>query len=94
MTTLHIEHGISDFLSWKASFDRFAEMRKEQRVRSFEISQPVDNPSYVIVRLELDSVDDAKALLVRVRQIWAGGVPVVRGEPRVTITENKVHETL
>lgn len=91
MTILHIEHPISDFTSWKASFDRYASLRQEFRVRAFEIHQPVDDPAYVMVRVELDSLPDANALVARLRDLWADreATPGLRGAPRVAILERK-----
>ena len=91
MTTLHIEHPISDFSTWKASFDRFASLRHEYRVRSYEIFQPIDDPAYVMIQLELDSIDDANALLGRLRELWANreATPSLRGTPRVTLLDCK-----
>ena len=96
MTTLHIEHDISDFTAWKASFERYSFLRKEHRVRSYEVHQPIDNPSHVMIRLELDSVEDASALVARLREIWASreATPALRSEPRVSIMERKASETL
>jgi len=96
MTTLHIEHAISDFTAWKASFDRYSGLRAEARVRSFEISQPDDDPLYVMVRLELDNAEDARALLEKVRELWANreATPAFRGSPRVSILTSKERRQL
>jgi hypothetical protein len=52
MTTLHIEHPVTDFGAWKAAFDRFAEAREKSGVRSHRILRPVDNtrPGYSLNR--------------------------------------------
>jgi hypothetical protein len=91
MTILHVEHPISEFTAWKSSFDRYASLRQECRVRSYEIHQKVDDPTYVMIRLELDSVADANALVVRLRDIWGNreATPALRGTPQVTILERK-----
>jgi len=96
MTTLQIEHDISDFTAWKASFDRYGGLRKEQRVRSYEIHQPVDNPTHVMIRLEFDSVEDAQAMIARMRGLWASreATPALRGEVSVSILQRKAVETL
>jgi hypothetical protein len=91
MTTLHIEHPITEFATWKASFDRYEGLRREFRVRTYEVHQMVDDPAYVMIRLELDSVEDANLLLSRLRDLWAnrGATPSLRGTPRVAILECK-----
>src|SRR5262249_50170424 len=49
VATLHIEHGITDFSTWKANFDRFAVKRSEAGVTAHRIYQPHDNAAYVII---------------------------------------------
>jgi len=89
MTTVHIEHPISDFATWKAAFDRAAPIRAEHHVRAFEIFRPVDDPAYVVIRLELDNADHAQAFLARLRQLWANrdATPALRGTPQVRILD-------
>jgi len=89
MTTVHIEHPISDFATWKAAFDRAASIRAEYRVRAFEVFRPVDDPAYVVVRLELDNTDDANAFIGRLRQLWTNrdATPALRGTPQVRVLD-------
>lgn len=49
----------------------------------------MDDPAYVIIRLELDSTDDANAFLGRLRQLWTdrGATPALRGTPQVRILD-------
>lgn len=54
MTTLRIEHAISDFQVWKTAFDSFAEARANAGVRSFAIRQPVNDPQYLMLDLEFE----------------------------------------
>lgn len=91
MTTVHIEHPISDFTTWRAAFERAEPLRTQSRVRSFEIHQPIDDPGYVTIRLELDNVTDARAFLDRLRQLWGNpdAAPALRGTPQVRILERK-----
>ena len=44
MTTLRIEHAISDYPTWKRAFDRFADVRQRASVRGFAIRRPIDDP--------------------------------------------------
>ena len=89
MTTVHIEHPISDFATWKAAFDRAAPFRSEHRVRAFEIFRPVDDPAYVVVRIELDNTADARAFIARLQELWGNreATPALRGTPLVRILE-------
>lgn len=70
MILLHIEHTVSNFDNWKASFDNYAGLRQESGVRRYRISRPVDNPSFAVIDLEFDSVAEAEALLAAVQQVW------------------------
>jgi hypothetical protein len=59
MSTLHIEHPISDFAVWKAAFDRFASVRIQSGVRSHRIQRPVSDPRYVVLDLDFDGPAEA-----------------------------------
>jgi hypothetical protein len=91
MSTLHIEHPISDFVSWKAAFDRAAPLREKGHVRAYDIHQPVDDPAYVIVRLEFDNEANARAFLAMLEQLWKNpeAAPALRGVPRARILERR-----
>ena len=91
MSTLHIEHSISDFVSWKAAFDRAAPLRAKGQVRAYDIHQPVGDPSYVMVRLEFDEESAAHAFLTTLEQLWKNpdATPALRGTPRARILERR-----
>ena len=91
MSTLHIEHPISDFATWKAAFDRAAPLRAKGNVRAYEIHQPVGDPAYVMVRLEFDDEDAARAFLGILEQLWKNpeAAPALRGVPRARILERR-----
>lgn len=88
MTTLHIEHAISDFDAWRAAFDRFADVRIQSGVRAERIQQPVDDAHYVVIDLDFDDVDDARRLLGFLQmKVWASGAssPALVGTPHTRI---------
>jgi hypothetical protein len=91
MSTLHIEHPISAFETWKAAFDRAAPLRAKGNVRSYEIHQPVDDPAYVMVRLEFDDEDSARAFLTALEELWKNrdATPALRGVPRARILQRR-----
>jgi hypothetical protein len=60
MTTLRIEHAITDYQLWKKAFDGFAEARAQAGVRSIAIRLPVDDPQYLMLDLEFDSPEPAQ----------------------------------
>jgi hypothetical protein len=63
MPTLHIEHAISDLGTWQAAFGRFAGIRQQSGVRSERVQQPVDDPRYVVIDLDFDTVGEAAEFL-------------------------------
>ena len=52
MTTLHIEHRITDHVTWKRAFDGFAGMRAAAGIRSHLIRRPIDDPRYFLIELD------------------------------------------
>lgn len=91
MVTLRIEHPISDFAVWKAAFDRDPANRKASGVRQYAISQPVDDPRYVLIDLEFETVVQAEGLRSAMQRVWASGAaaPALAGEPRTQILESR-----
>ena len=45
MTTLHIEHPITDFELWQTAFARFASARAQSGVRAQRVHRPLDDPA-------------------------------------------------
>ena len=95
MTTLRIEHPVTDFTVWRQAFDRFAGTRTTAGVRGHVIRRPVDDPRYVLVDLEFDSAGEAEAFLELLRtRVWSmpANSPALAGDPvtRVLATE-EVH---
>jgi hypothetical protein len=90
MTTLHIEHAIRDFDSWKAAFDRDPIRRERSGVRSHRIFRPVDDPNYVMLDLDFDSLAQAESCLAALRRdVWrsAEAAPALIGTPQTRIVE-------
>jgi hypothetical protein len=88
MTTLHIEHAITDYATWKGAFDRFAEARLRAGVRGHRIRRPVDDPAYLYIDLDFATEDQAAAFLGFLRtQVWAspGSAPALVGAPQTRI---------
>lgn len=90
MTTLHIEHPITDFETWSAAFARFEGARRQAGVRSQRVQQPVDDPNYVVIDLDFDSAGHATAFLQFLRtSVWAvpANAPGLAGVPETMILE-------
>jgi hypothetical protein len=90
VATLHIEHPITDFETWNEAFDRFAEARRRAGVRAHRVQRPVDDPLYVVIDLDFDTVDSAESFLGFLKaNIWSNpaNAPALAGEPITRILE-------
>jgi len=86
---LRIEHQISDYDTWKAAFDRDPANRKRSGVQRYTIHRPVNDPQYVMVDLDFDTVADAEAMLTKLQEVWQSGAaaPALAGSPQSRIIE-------
>ena len=90
MTTLRIEHSVSDFPTWKAAFDRFAAGRTQAGVRRYRIFRPVDDPTYVMLADDFDRGSEAEAFLAVLRRdVWGStqASPALVGAPQARIID-------
>ena len=88
MTTLHIEHPVTDFPTWRAAFDRFGPARADAGVRQFRIQRPLDDDHRVLVELDFDEAAGAAAFLGFLRDVvWAvpENSPALAGTPETRI---------
>jgi len=95
MTTLQLEHKISDFGLWKAAFDRDPLDRAGSGVRGYRIHRPLDDPAYVVVDLEFDGLAAAEAFRGLLERLWQSreAAPALAGRPQVRIVETVEIET-
>jgi len=90
MATLHIQHAITDFETWTAAFNGFAEARRNAGVQAQRIQRPVDNEKYVVIDLEFESPELAQAFLGFLRNtVWASSTnsPGLAGAPEALVLE-------
>jgi hypothetical protein len=90
MTTLHIEHPISDLPTWTAAFDRFAEARRRGGVCGERVQQPVDDDRYVLVDLDFPTREQARGFLHFLETtVWTSpdSSPALAGTPRTRLLE-------
>jgi hypothetical protein len=90
MTTLRIEHEISDYKTWKTAFDSFTAARAQAGVDSVAIRQPVDDARYVMLDLEFDTAGRADEFARFLKQhVWSSPAssPGLVGEPRTRILD-------
>ena len=89
MITLHIEHPIRDFDTWKVAFDRDPAGRERSGVRRYRVLRPIDDPNYVMIDLDFDSASEAESFLATMREVWrsTAAAPALAGSPQVRIVE-------
>lgn len=90
MTTLHIEHEIVDFETWRTAFDRFAEVRRGAGVRGQRVQRPVGDPHFVVIDLDFDTAAQARSFLDFLEStVWASAAnaPALIGTPQTRILE-------
>jgi hypothetical protein len=95
MTTLHIEHAVTDYDSWKAAFDRFADVRRRSGVRHHRVQSPVDEPAFLSIDLEFDDAGAAARFLDFLRtRAWASreSAPALIGAPTTRILQTLAAE--
>jgi hypothetical protein len=88
MATLHIEHAVTDFGTWKAAFDRFASRRSEAGVIAHRIYQPYDDAAYVVLQLDFPSIEQAEAFRQFLEiTVWTtrANSPGLTGVPRARV---------
>jgi hypothetical protein len=91
MTTLHIEHPISDYPTWRAAFDAFEPARTAAGVTAHRIQRPVDDPNYLVIDLEFESADRAGAFRQFLEtNVWSSpnASPALAGKPRTLILDD------
>jgi len=87
MTVLRIEHPVPDFTAWKKAFDSDPVGRQRSGVRHYRIMRPADDPHYVLVDLEFDTIGEAESLLAAMREVWDRVDGAVMTDPRARIVE-------
>ena len=70
MFILQIEHPVMDYDAWKKAFDSDPLGRQKSGVRRYRVIRPADNPRYVIVDLEFDTMPQAEAMRTALRRLW------------------------
>lgn len=87
MYTLHIEHPVTDFTTWRHAIARFADARTSAGVLAHTVRQPVDDAGYVLIDLDFATAEQPEAFLGFLRaRVWSnpdnspalGGAPIVR----------------
>ncbi|MET7398045.1 hypothetical protein ABZS66_31595 [Dactylosporangium sp. NPDC005572] len=88
MTTLRIEHAITDYATWRTAFDSFAEARTRAGVQRYRVLRPVDDDRYICVDLDFATAEAAEAFRTFLRTtVWSdpGRAPALAGTPTARI---------
>ena len=85
MHILRIEHAVSDFDTWKHTFDSDPVGREESGVRAYRVLRAADDPNYALIDLDFDDQGAAEQFLAKLRELW-GRVDVMR-DPTARIVE-------
>jgi hypothetical protein len=88
MPILRIEHSVPDFNGWKQAFDSDPADRKGSGVRRYQVLRSVEDPNYVMIDLEFDSLDEAEGLLTKMRRVWSGDGQKVMRNPQARIVDS------
>ncbi len=88
MSTLHIEHPITDYATWRRAFDNFAAARQSGGVTAYRVQQPIDDPRYIVVDLDFNTAEQARGFLDFLQgTVWAtpANSPGLAGSPQARI---------
>jgi hypothetical protein len=84
MATLHIEHPVTDFATWRAAFSRFDNARTQGGVTAVRVYRAADDDHYLVVDLDFDTLHEAQRFNHFLRtQIWStpDNAPALAGSP-------------
>ncbi len=88
MPTLHIEHPISDYATWREAFDRFADLREKSGVLGHRVQLPVDDPRYIVIDLDFATTSEAESFRTFLTtKVWPSqqNSPALAGAPQTRI---------
>lgn len=85
MSILRIEHPVPDYDAWKQAFDSDPVGREKSGVRRHQILRSIDDPNYVMVDLEFDTLGEAEALLAAMRVVWGRVQGKIMSNPQTQV---------
>jgi hypothetical protein len=89
--TLHIEHAITDYPTWKEAFDRFADARRQAGVMAHRIRFLEEDPRQIVIDLDFDAPAPAHAFSAFLHErVWGtGNAPALVGAPTTRVLVEK-----
>ena len=70
MSTLHIQNTVDDYDTWKAAFDKFDRLRRDNGVLGYRITRDTEDPHQVYVDLDFTNRGEAAAFIHILEKIW------------------------
>jgi len=87
MVALQIEHKVPDYNGWKKVFDSDPIDRKRSGVCRHRIFRPADDPNYVIIQLEFETLQGAEEALSALRKLWTNVEGKIMFDPKTRILD-------
>ena len=87
MPVVRIEHAVPDFERWQQAFASDPADRKGSGVRRYQVYRLTDDPNYVMIDLEFDSMSQAEATLTSLRELWSRVEGQIMRNPQARIVE-------
>lgn len=88
MSTLHIEHKVSDFTLWQSAFATFSGAREQAGVLAHRVQRAVDDPSHIAVDLDFATAGEALGFLEFLKtKVWAApeSSPALASPPQARV---------
>ncbi len=85
--TLHIEHAVTDYPTWKAAFDHFADARAQAGVTAHRVRLLEEDPHQIVIDLDFDAPPPAHAFSTFLHErVWeTGNAPALLGTPTTRV---------
>lgn len=71
MIVLQIEHRVPNFDGWKKAFESDPINRKRSGVLNYSIFRPINDPNYVMLDLQFETLKEAEDTLASLRNLWS-----------------------
>ena len=91
---MQVEHAITDFDVWQRAFAADPVRRQESGVKRYRVFRPLDDPRYVRIDLDFDSVPEEEAFRAALEGLWRSGraAPALSGSGSTRIVEEVMSE--
>ena len=89
MAVVQIEHPVRDYARWKVAFDSDPVHREASGVRRYRLFRPIDDPNYIAVDLEFETVPEAEAFKLAIEALWQTppAQAALAGVPRARVVD-------